>query len=100
VRTTATLTCLAIALSTIALTTATAEPLGVPVCDEFLTKYEACIAKIPAQQQAAFSTSLEQMRTGWKGLAANPQTKPALEGVCRQMNESMKPAMAPFGCQW
>jgi hypothetical protein len=77
-----------------------AEPLGVLVCDEFLSKYEACIVKMPPQQQPAFKSSLDQMRTGWSGLAANPQAKPALEGVCRQMNDNMKTAMAQFGCQW
>jgi hypothetical protein len=79
---------------------ASAQALGVPVCDEFLTKYEACVAKMPAQQQAAFKLSLDQMRTGWTGMATNPQTKPALEGICKQMTDSMKAAMASYGCQW
>jgi hypothetical protein len=50
----------------------TPEPLGIAVCDEFLTKYEACIAKMPATNQATFKGSLDQMRTGWKSMAANP----------------------------
>jgi hypothetical protein len=78
----------------------TAEPLGIPACDEFMTKYEACIAKMPAANQATFQGSLDQMRTGWKGMAANPQTKGALEGVCKQMSDGLKTAMTQAGCQW
>jgi hypothetical protein len=76
------------------------EPLGIPACDEFLTKYEGCIAKMPAANQATFKGTLDQMRTGWKGMATNAQAKPALEGVCKQMSDSMKVAMTQAGCQW
>jgi hypothetical protein len=87
-------------ISLLLCTPVAAQQLGVPACDEFLTKYQACITKMPAQQQSAFKSSMEQMRTGWAGLAANPQAKPALEGVCRQMSDNMKAAMTQFGCQW
>jgi hypothetical protein len=76
------------------------EPLGVAACDEFFTKYEACIAKMPAAQQPQFKGQMDQMRAGWLPMAANPQTKPALEGVCTQMGVSMKASMAQFGCEW
>jgi hypothetical protein len=78
----------------------TAEPLGIPACDEFMTKYEACIAKMPSANQATFKGTLDQMRTGWRGMAANPQTKGSLEGVCKQMSDSLKAAMTQAGCQW
>lgn len=42
-----------------------ADAVGIPVCDDFLTKYEACITgKIPAAQQPMFKSSVDQMRTG------------------------------------
>jgi hypothetical protein len=79
---------------------ASAQTLGIPVCDEFLTRYETCIAKMPTEQQAAFKSSLEQMRNGWKGMAGNPQTKAGLENMCKQMTDNMKTAMASYNCQW
>jgi hypothetical protein len=78
----------------------TSEPLGIPACDAFLTKYDACMARVPAGQSAAFNTSIDQMRTGWKGMAANPQTRASLDGVCKQMQDSMKSALASYGCKW
>lgn len=77
-----------------------AEPLGIPACDAFLTKYDACTARMPAAQQDVFNTSVNQMRTGWKGLAANPQTRASLDSVCTQMSNNMKTAMTSYGCKW
>src|SRR4051794_26954571 len=43
------------------------EPLGVPECDDYLTKYEACIsAHVPAASQDALKQSLAATRAGWK----------------------------------
>jgi hypothetical protein len=94
------LTATAILACVSAATAQTPEPLGIPACDEFLTKYEGCIAKMPAANQPTFKSTLDQMRTGWTGMAANAQARPALEGVCKQMSDSMKVAMTQSGCQW
>lgn len=76
------------------------DKIGIPACDDFFTKYDACMAKIPAAQQATYKGQMDQMRTAWKGMAANPQTKATLESTCTQMNATMKTSMAQFGCQW
>jgi hypothetical protein len=76
------------------------EKIGVEACDTFFVKYEACIAKMQAAQQAQFKAQMEQLRTGWKSLAANPQTKATLESTCTQMGTQMKAAVAPVGCEW
>lgn len=76
------------------------DKIGVPQCDEFFTKYEACMAKIPAAQQTQYKGQMDQMRAAWKGMADNPQTKGSLESTCAQMNATMKTSMAQFGCQW
>lgn len=78
-----------------------AEPVGVPVCDEFLTKYEACLAdKVPSAQQGMFKGQIEQMRTNWTALAKNPQTKPTLESACKTSADQMKAAVASYGCKF
>jgi hypothetical protein len=40
-----------------------AQTTGVAVCDDFLKKYEACVAsKVPAAQKTMFKGQLDQMR--------------------------------------
>ena len=78
-----------------------AEPIGVPACDDFLTKYEACLTgKVPAAQRGVFKGQIEQMRTSWTTLAKDPQTKPALESACKTSSEQMKAAVASYGCKF
>jgi uncharacterized protein YecT (DUF1311 family) len=79
---------------------ASAQSLGVPACDEFIVKFETCVKKQPEAQSAALNQAVTQMRTSWKSLADNPQTKPALEQACKQVTEAMKPQLnaAPYSC--
>lgn len=78
-----------------------AEPVGIPVCDDFLVKYEACVAdKVPADQQSAFKGQIEQLRASWISLAKNPQTKPTLESSCKTSADQMKAAVASHGCKF
>ena len=67
--------------------------------DDFLKKYEACVAsKVPAAQRATFQGQLEQMRKAWSDAAKNPSLKPTLEGACKQSAEQVKMALSGFGC--
>ena len=87
---------LSLSLATTALA---AEPIGIAACDDFLIKYELCVAdKIPAAQQETFNGQIEQMRASWVALAANPQTKPTLEAACVTSADQMKAAVSAFGC--
>lgn len=85
----------------IAFAAVAAEPVGIPACDEFLTKYEVCLAdKVPPAQQSTFKGQIEQMRTSWTALAKNPQTKPTLESACKTSADQMKAAVASYGCKF
>jgi hypothetical protein len=82
-------------------TTTTAEAIGVPECDDFLKKYEACVkGKVPEAARAGFNTSMEQWRSSWKKLAENPQTKGTLANACKQSLESAKASMSAYSCEW
>ncbi|MGL4634510.1 MAG: hypothetical protein ACRCWF_00875 [Beijerinckiaceae bacterium] len=76
------------------------DAVGIPVCDAFLTKYDACMKNQPAAQKAQFDQMMTQMRTSWKQMAANPQSKPALETACKQITDQMKTQLnaAPYNC--
>ena len=82
-------------------TTASGDKIGVPECDDFIAKYEACVTgKVPAAQQAAFKSSIETWRKSWKDLAANPQTKATLTSVCKTQLDQAKTSLSSFGCTW
>ncbi|OLE54926.1 MAG: hypothetical protein AUG51_06210 [Acidobacteria bacterium 13_1_20CM_3_53_8] len=75
--------------------------IGVPECDEYITKYEACINQhVPEAQRAQMRAAFEQARNGWKQAAATPQGKAALAQSCKQMMDTAKQSTAAYGCQW
>jgi len=90
--------------STPATTTTTAsagDKVGVPECDEFLAKYEACVSgKVPELARAQYQSTLKQLRESWKKLAENPQTKGTLAAACKQSKEQTEAALKTYGCTW
>jgi hypothetical protein len=78
-----------------------ADSVGVPECDEYLTKYEACLkSKVPAVARPQLEQSMKQTRDTYKQLAANEATKASLGETCKQALEATKTAMASYGCEW
>ena len=77
---------------------ATGESIGIPECDDYLTKYEACIsAHVPAASQDALKQSLDATRTGWKqAIAAGGGA--SLAAACTQMKESARASLKAYGC--
>lgn len=82
-------------------TASTGDKIGVPECDDYIEKYEACITgKMPESARAAMKSSFDQTRKTWKDLAANPQTKTTLASVCIQSKDAAKKATEAFKCDW
>jgi hypothetical protein len=77
------------------------DKIGVPECDDFLEKYEACINnKVPEATRATFKSSIETWRKSWKEAASTPQGKAGLEAACKTAKESAKQSMGAYGCSW
>lgn len=77
------------------------EKIGVPECDDFITKYEACIAnKIPEAARSQFNTTLKQWRDSWRQAAATPQGKSTLGQICKTSMEQSRQSMKSFGCDF
>ncbi len=77
------------------------EKIGIPECDEYIEKYQACINnKVPEWQRKAFKTSFEAIREGWRASAANPQTRPALGPSCKLAIETAKKSTGAYSCDW
>jgi len=85
--------------STAGTSSTSGEKIGIPECDDFLAKYEACVSgKVPEQARATYQSSLKQWRESWKKLADNPQTRGTLAGVCKQSRDQMETALKSYGC--
>jgi hypothetical protein len=81
--------------------TSSGDSVGVPECDEYIKKYEACVnTKIPDAQRGTFKSSLDTLRKSWKDAAANPQSKAGLATGCKAALDQAKTSMASFGCAW
>ncbi len=75
------------------------EKIGVPECDEFIAAYDACVSsKVPEAARAQYKTAIEQWRSSWRKLAANPNTKATLAAACKQSAESARASMKSYGC--
>jgi hypothetical protein len=79
-------------------TTASGEKIGVPECDEFIAKYEACTSKVPEIARAQYKSAVEQWRSSWKKMAADPATKAKLAAACKQTAEQQAAAWKAYGC--
>jgi hypothetical protein len=79
----------------------TGEKIGVPECDDFIAKYDACVSsKVPEAARAQYQASIEQWRNSWRTLAANPQTKATLAQACKTTAEQARVSMKSFACDF
>jgi len=77
------------------------EKIGVPECDDFLTKYDACVSgKVPEAARAQYKSAIDQWRSSWKKLADNPATKGTLAAACKQAAAQQEAALKQYGCTW
>ena len=75
--------------------------IGVPECDDYLSKVEACIADhVPEEARAMQRQSMEQMRSQWRQAAENPTAKASLAAGCKAALDQARSAFASYGCQW
>jgi hypothetical protein len=89
------------ATSTPATTTASTsgDNIGVPECDEFITKYDACVSnKVPEMVRAQYKDAIARWRTEWRRMANDPATRGQLAAACKQAAEQQSAALKSFGC--
>lgn len=78
---------------------ASTEKIGVPECDDFIAKYEACVSsKVPEMARAQYKSAVAQWRASWKKLAEDPKTKPTLAAACKQAAAQQSAALKAYGC--
>ena len=85
----------------VGVTAANAQSTGIAACDEFLTKYDACVgSKVPEAQRATFKTQIDQTRKAWVDMAKNPTTKATMESTCKQTMDATKASLTAYGCSF
>lgn len=84
--------------------TASADSVGVPECDEYIKKYEACLLKIAQkapQIEPDLKKAFQTQRDGFKQAASNPSSKAMLPGQCKQLIETAKQSYSSvYACEW
>ncbi len=77
-----------------------ADSTGVAECDDYLTKYLACVNdKVPAASRAAMQQGIDQAKAGWVQAAATPEGKAGLAQACKAASDAAKASMKAFGCE-
>ncbi len=79
---------------------AAGDKIGVAECDEYITKYTACLGKMPAAAKGAMEKGLATMKTAWKQAAATEAGKTALAQGCKTALETAKKSMAVYKCDF
>jgi hypothetical protein len=74
---------------------------GVKACDDYMTKYTACInAKVPESSRPEMNQALEHTKVQWKALAATDAGRQALTAACTQASALAKSTTQAYGCDW
>ena len=77
----------------------TGDKIGVPECDDFITKYDACVSnKVPEMVRAQYKDAIARWRSEWRRMANDPATRGQLAAACKQAAEQQSAALKSFGC--
>ena len=82
-----------------ATTTPSTGKIGVPECDDYLAKVDACVSsKVPEAQRAQYKAAMETSRKAWQQAASTPQGKAGLAAACKQATEAAKTLYKAYNC--
>ena len=79
----------------------TGDKIGVPECDDFIAKYDACVSnKVPEMVRAQYKDAIARWRSEWRRMANDPATRGQLAAACKQAAEQQNTALKSFGCSF
>ena len=79
----------------------TTDKIGVPECDDFIARYEACVSsKVPEIVRGPFNSTLKTWRDSWRQAASTPEGKAGLTAVCKKASEQQAAALKSYGCNF
>ena len=81
--------------------TTSADKSGVPECDDYIAKLEACLnSKVPEAFRGAFKAQAEALKKEWKDAAATPYGKAGLAVSCKAASDAAKTSLSAYNCSW
>ena len=76
------------------------EKIGIPECDDFIAKYNACISDhVPAAKKAEYKENLDAFARTWKQLMASSD-KSTVAAACKRHSDMARENMKSFGCEF
>jgi hypothetical protein len=77
-------------------TATTREKIGVPECDDFITRFDACVSsKVPEAERAKYN--IDYWVKSWKKQAGDPASKGRLAVLCKQSADNQA-TLKSYGC--
>jgi len=81
-------------------TTGSSEKIGIPECDDFIAKYNACISDhLPEAKKAEYKENIDAFARTWKQLMANSD-KNTVAAACKRHSDMARENMKSFGCEF
>jgi hypothetical protein len=80
-------------------TTAGGGQIGVPECDDYITKIQKCVDEhVPEAAKGMMKQGFDQNIAAWKQAAATPEGKQGLANACQMAMDAAKQSMGAYGC--
>jgi hypothetical protein len=78
-----------------------AEKIGIPECDEFVAKYEACITDhVPEAKQRQYRENIQAWAKVWKQRMVSSTPRDVVVGACKNHIIASRESMKSFGCEF
>ena len=75
-----------------------AEPIGISECDDYISTYESCLAKVPDDKRAGFRATLNDQRRKWYAAATGGGDQAEIAQQCKSAASDALAKMSDYGC--
>ena len=80
---------------------ASTEKIGIPECDEFVAKYEACITDhVPEAKQRQYRENIAAWSKAWRQQMVNTTARDVVAAACKRHIIASRESMKSFGCEF
>ncbi|HEV7375223.1 MAG TPA: hypothetical protein VGN95_10940 [Pyrinomonadaceae bacterium] len=81
-------------------TASSGDKIGVPECDDFVAKMEACFPKLPAVAREDYDKNFEKNMKEWRDAASTPQGRAKVAQQCKAITDIMKQSTKGYNCDF
>lgn len=79
--------------------TSEANEIGIAECDEYIRKYESCLAeKVPEEKRGELRATLDAQRRQWQGSVTAGEDQATIKRQCETEMDSAKRTLNEYGC--